>query len=299
VADVVVRTGVLAGRRITVDKEVTLGRERTDLIFSDDGEVSRRHAVLRPADGAVEIEDLGSTNGTFANERRIDSPTRLLPGDFVRIGQTTLEVEAAPGAADTIVAAIPEEIRRRTTPAPGPVAASPSEPVSVRGEPDAREDDIDTAALPERDLRRRVAPPPPSERSWTPLLAGGVLVVLAVVAYMLFFAGDDFAAAADDACAPHARRVQQVQVDVKARSDWRGLHRRRAAALEDLRALDRPDESRKYFSAFATTQREISRLFRRSGRVGSVKSFTSAARAERSAANELGLGSCAQLTGLR
>ena len=34
------------------------------------------------------IEDLGSTNGTFLNERQVDGPERLRPSDAIRIGDT-------------------------------------------------------------------------------------------------------------------------------------------------------------------------------------------------------------------
>ena len=54
-----------------------------------DGEASRRHALLRPqADGTVVLEDLGSTNGTFVNGRRISGPVTLRGGERVRIGDT-------------------------------------------------------------------------------------------------------------------------------------------------------------------------------------------------------------------
>ncbi|MGH2787045.1 MAG: FHA domain-containing protein [Actinomycetota bacterium] len=283
--NVVVKTGPLAGRRITVDKEMILGREGTDVVFEDDGEISRRHAALRPAGGGIEVEDLGSTNGTFVNDRRIESSTDLSAGDSVRIGKTTMEVEAAPGAADTIVSDIPEEIRRRRVGPPAPQVAS-------------SQDDAPTASLPEKELKRRREASSPSGRSRAPWLAAGLLITLGVVAYLLFFRGDDFASAADEACASHARRVGQLELDRKAQADFRRLHRIRASALDELRALDRPDEAGEYFTAFAATQKAIARLARPPGPVGSERAFSSAARAERNAARDLELDSCAQLTGL-
>jgi pSer/pThr/pTyr-binding forkhead associated (FHA) protein len=285
VPSVVVKTGPLAGRRITVDKEMIMGREGTDVVFEDDGEVSRRHAALRPAGGRIEIEDLGSTNGTFVNDRRIEGSTELSAGDSVRIGQTTIEVEAAPGADDTIVSDIPEEIRRRP--------AGPSAPQVA-----SSQDDAPTASLPEKELKRRREASSPSGRSRAPWLAAVLLIALGVTAYLLFFRGDDFASAADNACAPHARRVGQLELERKAQADFRRLHRIRASALDDLRALDRPDEAGKYFTAFAATQKAISRLARPKGPEGSQRAFSSAARAERDAARVLGLDTCAQLTGL-
>ena len=39
--------------------------------------------------GQPMIEDLGSSNGTFVNDRRIDGPTALEPGDTIKLGGTT------------------------------------------------------------------------------------------------------------------------------------------------------------------------------------------------------------------
>ena len=59
--------------------------------------VSRRHALLTLAVDGLELEDMGSKNGTLANGTRIQR-TRLRAGDEVRVGPVTLAVEAvAPG----------------------------------------------------------------------------------------------------------------------------------------------------------------------------------------------------------
>jgi hypothetical protein len=68
----------------------TIGRSPENEIFLDDVTVSRRHAVLVQSGGEIEIEDLGSLNGTFVNRRRIDSATRLQSGDEVQIGKYRL-----------------------------------------------------------------------------------------------------------------------------------------------------------------------------------------------------------------
>jgi two-component system, cell cycle response regulator len=59
-----------------------------------DIEASRRHALLQPqADGSVVLEDLGSTNGTFLNDRRVERDAQLKVHDSLRIGQTILRYE--------------------------------------------------------------------------------------------------------------------------------------------------------------------------------------------------------------
>ncbi|MEV0189887.1 FHA domain-containing protein [Kitasatospora purpeofusca] len=47
-------------------------------------QLSRHHARLRWIDGALYVEDLGSTNGTFVDGRRIEGPTRIGPGHRLR-----------------------------------------------------------------------------------------------------------------------------------------------------------------------------------------------------------------------
>lgn len=93
----VVTSGPSAGERFELTDDLIIGREDGDLIIGDP-EISRRHAVIRTgvAGGAsgVEIEDLGSTNGTFVNGSRIDGPVALEDGVRVGIGDTVIVVDA-------------------------------------------------------------------------------------------------------------------------------------------------------------------------------------------------------------
>jgi DNA-binding winged helix-turn-helix (wHTH) protein len=66
--------------------ENVLGREGPGVILLKSGAVSRRHArIAIDARGAV-VEDLGSKNGTYVNDRRVEGPTPVVEGDQVRIG---------------------------------------------------------------------------------------------------------------------------------------------------------------------------------------------------------------------
>jgi pSer/pThr/pTyr-binding forkhead associated (FHA) protein len=76
----------------------TIGRAEADVELSDP-DVSRRHAVIRLVDGGLAIEDLGSTNGTFVNERRISGIVELAAGDKVRFGNTVWRLETAASSA--------------------------------------------------------------------------------------------------------------------------------------------------------------------------------------------------------
>ena len=76
-------------REIAIGPTLTLGRgSDVDLQLHDTG-VSRRHAELRTTDGAVEIHDLGSTNGIRVNGQKVTAAT-LTDGDVVTLGTSEL-----------------------------------------------------------------------------------------------------------------------------------------------------------------------------------------------------------------
>ena len=66
---------------------VVLGREAFNDIVVYDPEVSRRHTQISFQEGRYIIEDLGSTNGTFVNGRRVNTPMPLHNGDVIEIGE--------------------------------------------------------------------------------------------------------------------------------------------------------------------------------------------------------------------
>ncbi|MEE9212449.1 MAG: FHA domain-containing protein [Phycisphaeraceae bacterium] len=68
-----------------------LGRQSKSICVPDSA-MSRRHAELTFEDGQWFIHDLGSTNGTFVNGKRVEGPTLLNDGDQVHAGMTLLIV---------------------------------------------------------------------------------------------------------------------------------------------------------------------------------------------------------------
>jgi hypothetical protein len=75
-----------AGRSVPLAGPVTLGRRPPCEVRLHDDSVSGRHARIVPADGAWRIEDLGSTNGTYVNGRRVERAAPLRAGDVVTTG---------------------------------------------------------------------------------------------------------------------------------------------------------------------------------------------------------------------
>jgi hypothetical protein len=68
------------------DRPLTLGRgAHCDVVVRHDT-VSRRHAELRRDGGACYISDLGSSNGTWIDGRRVDGPERVRRGDQILLG---------------------------------------------------------------------------------------------------------------------------------------------------------------------------------------------------------------------
>lgn len=86
---------LIDGRRLLVGQAgATLGRSRECDVVIDDPNVSRHHAEIRPdAAGYWSLVDLGSTNGTVLDGRRIDGSVKLTPGDEIEIGTSTITFE--------------------------------------------------------------------------------------------------------------------------------------------------------------------------------------------------------------
>lgn len=73
--------------------ELTLGRAAgCGVSLSEDTFVSQLHARVFRRDGDLFIEDLGSTNGTYLNGKKVSAASVMRKGDRVQVGRTTLEL---------------------------------------------------------------------------------------------------------------------------------------------------------------------------------------------------------------
>ena len=88
--------------RMTLDEgEHVLGRDPDVEIYLDAPKVSRRHAVIKIAGTRATIEDLGSKNGTFVGDQRVDASRSIGDGDVITVGSVKLTVRALQTASST------------------------------------------------------------------------------------------------------------------------------------------------------------------------------------------------------
>jgi len=182
-------SGPNAGQTVDVEQEVVIGREDTDLAIDDD-EMSRRHAVVRRHANRLQVEDLGSTNGTFVDGTRIAEPTLLGGGAEIKVGTTVLVVEGvlpvsessgdivAPRNATRVSAAIPEGA------APPPPSATPITATAAPVAPPAAPvQAVGEFRPPERSRRQ----PGLASRSWVPVALSFGTVIIVAIALVIYF----------------------------------------------------------------------------------------------------------------
>jgi pSer/pThr/pTyr-binding forkhead associated (FHA) protein len=180
-------SGPNAGQAVDVEEEIVIGREDTDLTIDDD-EISRRHAVVRRHANRLQVEDLGSTNGTFVDGTRIAEPTLLGGGAEIKIGTTVLVVEGVLPVSDSSVdIAVPRNVTR-VSPAiaegtpPSPPPASPVAPPAVPALA-APSQAVGEFRPPERrKVQRGLA-----SRSWVPVALSFGTVILVAIALVIYF----------------------------------------------------------------------------------------------------------------
>lgn len=87
-----VRSESQQGREFEVSDVVVMGRsDETDVVI-DDPYASEFHLRLVSQENGMMLHDLGSTNGTYVNGRRVSAPTELKRGDTIQVGKTVMEI---------------------------------------------------------------------------------------------------------------------------------------------------------------------------------------------------------------
>ena len=82
---------LIEGKRVVIGPAgAVIGRGRQSDVVLSDPNVSRQHAEIRPRGGSWVLTDLGSTNGSQLNGRRIEGSEVLRPGDEIELGASML-----------------------------------------------------------------------------------------------------------------------------------------------------------------------------------------------------------------
>jgi len=196
----IVNDGPNQGQAYTLqDMVCTLGRTPDNAVVIDSPRISRHHAQIRLLpDGAV-IEDMGSTNGTWVNDRRLTGPYRLSHGDVIGLADyITFRFETEAAVRTEKLSSTPSDRATQVmrdvpsypdiAPPPPPVYQEPHPQYEVR-----QEAPVYAAAAPP--LLAPEAPPKPKRSKWTYIIVAILLILICVclaVAVYLWFAPVEF-----------------------------------------------------------------------------------------------------------
>lgn len=93
-----VMNGPEDGRRIVCHKvPITIGRGNENSVsLRCDSLISRQHASIAESEEEFVLCDLGSTNGTFIDKKRVRKAVPIEPGKLFRVGGTLLKIKRRP-----------------------------------------------------------------------------------------------------------------------------------------------------------------------------------------------------------
>ena len=89
---VMIKSETQQGTELEVEDVTVLGRSPEADVLLDDPYASEFHMRLVAQENGMVLHDLGSTNGTYVNGRRVTAPTTLRRGDTIQVGKTVMEV---------------------------------------------------------------------------------------------------------------------------------------------------------------------------------------------------------------
>ena len=143
---------------LSFDKaEIRVGRVRDNDIVLPKGNVSKHHCHLLLQNGQLVVEDLGSTNGTYVNGRKITEATSVSSTDKVFVGDFVIRINTGARTADSHLGFTPPPYTPAVAEAGSLSTALPRRPPPPPPPPRptaVREDDEDSEPMP--------APPPPA-----------------------------------------------------------------------------------------------------------------------------------------
>jgi predicted component of type VI protein secretion system len=133
----VMSQGPQPGQTFILDQDLLkIGRDPSNDIVINDAQVSRQHARIRRQGPLLVIEDVGSTNGTFANGVRLTNPHTLTNGDVINLGDAVtltyhgvdIAVTEPLAGRPTTVSPVPPAYEPQPAPPPAYAAISPTPP---------------------------------------------------------------------------------------------------------------------------------------------------------------------------
>jgi pSer/pThr/pTyr-binding forkhead associated (FHA) protein len=130
----IMRLGPTPGKIITLSSdEVSLGRDIVNEIIINDPELSRKHAKFVKVGGGYQLEDLGSTNGTYVNGQRLMGPHQLASGELIMFGENVgMVFERTSFDPDATLVSEVESDATPTPPGPMPAYTPPPSFASSR-----------------------------------------------------------------------------------------------------------------------------------------------------------------------
>lgn len=131
-------TGEHAGQSISVDRDMLVGRHQEADVLLQVADISRRHAALLLKDGALWVQDLNSSNGTFLNDNRLEVETQVQQGDQLRFSSVGFVV-VAPSVEELEAPAVEAEVVQEQV-----VEPTPAQKMNEQGMPTLADRSVET-----------------------------------------------------------------------------------------------------------------------------------------------------------
>jgi len=161
---------VVRGRSATTtlklaDGVTSLGRHDDCIIRIKSSQVSRRHCEILDVDGKLTVRDLGSSNGTFVNGKRVIGQQALKVGDELTVGSVTLRVATL---GQPVAAPHPQASKPGDTAIVEAVAVDAEEEFEIEFDEGEPAELAAIEAIPLADVDESPAPPAPKKTPAAP-----------------------------------------------------------------------------------------------------------------------------------
>jgi len=122
----------IGATQVPLQDPTTFGRASDNVVALKDVSVSTHHAVIRKDGAFWVVEDLGSTNGTWLNHKRVDGRAVIKEGDQIQMGSQMIRVGGFRGAGDRPTSGAASICPRCEKPLPGGAAFCPGCGIPLR-----------------------------------------------------------------------------------------------------------------------------------------------------------------------